>query len=143
MKGGYFLKSFLVILTCCNVIAGEHNPGQDCLSCHEQFKLGGTVFTDSEGTSTMPGVSLQLIDVNGGAVLLSNDAGNVASSDVPDGSYLVQLGDISSKTWHTLPGQGSCNTCHEPGGNTSAVRTKLLHPSHTSIPADNDCTHCH
>jgi hypothetical protein len=120
-----------------------HHPGEDCLSCHAEFKLAGTVFADTEGTSPMPGVSLQMLNVDGGAVLSSNAAGNVVSSDVPDGSYLIQLGEISSKTWHAIPEQGSCNTCHEPGGHASAVRTKRMPASHTSIPSDNACVHCH
>ncbi len=146
----YLSRALLGVVVClCSVPAGSevradtHHPGADCFSCHTEFKLAGTVFADSQGTGTLEGVPLQLLNVQGGALLASNSAGNVAAVDVPDGSYLVQLGDISSRTWHAIPEQGSCNTCHEPGGHASAVRVKRMPLSHTSIPSDNGCYHCH
>ncbi|MBN1505289.1 MAG: hypothetical protein JW955_00500 [Sedimentisphaerales bacterium] len=80
----------------------SHHAGQDCLACHSGLKLGGTVFADGSGMSRMAGVPLQMLNTAGGVVLSSNAAGNVAASDVPDGSYLIQLGDISSiRMWKT------------------------------------------
>lgn len=62
---------------------------------------------------------------------------------MPDGDYLVELGNISSKTWHSIPAQSNCNTCHEVNGNASTERTKLMNDYHTRIPLGNDCTACH
>ncbi len=125
-------------------VSASHNPGRDCLACHVSFRAAGTVFADASGTTTAPGTSVAFSD-GAGTVLTSaaNAAGNLAVSSIPDGRYLVRVGAVTGRTWHLIPAQGSCNTCHAPGGNGSADRIKTLHPYHTRIPEDNDCRHCH
>jgi hypothetical protein len=141
---------FAVSITLGEEGTSTHYPGMNCSLCHSDtplggptLKLGGTVFTDSNGITTMSDVLLELINEDGGAILTSNDVGNIAATDIPDGNYRIKLGEIISKTWHRIPEQGSCNVCHEPGDYTSAERMKLMHDGHTSIPADNGCTYCH
>ncbi|MEO0249554.1 MAG: carboxypeptidase-like regulatory domain-containing protein [candidate division WOR-3 bacterium] len=124
---------------------GDHQPGEDCFKCHSEFQVAGTVFSDATGKQTQPGVPVSLIKEDGGEIVLgaTNANGNIASSSVPNGRYLMRVSALTSRTWHAIPGQGSCNTCHIVGGNGSSVRTKAFPPYHTRIPSDNDCAHCH
>ena len=61
------LGAFCSVLLCClglighPVQAATHHSGEDCLSCHTGFKLAGTVFTNSEGTSTLSDVRLPVL----------------------------------------------------------------------------------
>ncbi|MGB2960464.1 MAG: T9SS type A sorting domain-containing protein [Bacteroidota bacterium] len=123
----------------------QHNPGLDCFDCHTTYMLAGTVFTDTMGSVTAPGVGVTLTKADGGMVTLetTNADGNIAAPLVPEGSYLVNIGSVSSRTWHAIPDQGRCNVCHQVGGNGSGVRTKRFPSLHTRIPADNMCAHCH
>jgi len=134
----------LLLTISCSAIA-QHNPGRDCIACHSTFKIGGTVYADTLGRTIASGVSLSLTDPIGNTITLSNSNsnGNIASTIVPDGRYLVQLGAISSRTWHELPQRRSCNTCHVLGGRYSPSTTKRFPRQHTSIPSDNQCTNCH
>jgi hypothetical protein len=133
-----------IALAASSVVA-QHNPGQNCFTCHSNFRIAGTVFTDSTGSTAQPGVPVTLTKPDGSTLVLdnSNAHGNIASPIVADGTYLITLGPVTSRTWHVIPGQGSCNTCHIVGGNGSTTRTKRFSPYHTRILSDNDCTHCH
>lgn len=122
-----------------------HNAGADCFSCHSNFKAAGTVFKDLSGTELEPGIPVSLIKADGSEIVIenTNDHGNIASVHVPDGAYIVLVGDIPSRSWHIFPAQRSCNVCHIHGGNGSEERMKKFHRYHTQIPSDNDCKHCH
>ncbi len=124
--------------------AASHNAGKNCFGCHPLFRAAGTVFKNSSGTDTAPHLPVVFTKPNGGEVVLeTNSDGNIASSIVPDGRFLIRVNNITSRTWHAIPGQGSCNVCHLAGGNGSPTRTKSLHSYHTQLPSDNDCRHCH
>ncbi|MDH3462931.1 MAG: hypothetical protein OEM32_04820 [Acidimicrobiia bacterium] len=139
----------VVVLACWLTIGGvavlANYPGQDCLSCHSSATVGGTVYADEAGTTTLPGVALSLMTSDGHVVDVgvSNSVGNIRSFDVPEGNYRVQLGSISSKAWHNIPAQSSCNTCHVVGGNSSQLRTKQLPEYHNGVPPGNRCVKCH
>ncbi len=121
-----------------------HFPGEDCFGCHTRFKAAGTVFTDETARSVAPGARVSLVAPDGSKTVLETNArGNIAVPMVPDGVYLTKVGDITSRTWHHIPDQGSCNSCHILGGNASEERSKQLGDYHTRIPADNLCAHCH
>jgi hypothetical protein len=109
--------------------------------------MAGTVFSDTNATNVRSGIPVKLIRADGTEVILTgtNENGNIAEPIVPDGTYLMTIGSVQSRTWHTIPNQGSCNSCHILGGNVGGERTKRFRnaPYHTRIPADNDCTHCH
>jgi hypothetical protein len=128
-----------------NQVMGSHHPGESGLPSHAENTVAGIVFGDSSGAEPLPGVTVSFTNPAGERILLkpSDASGNVASSIIPDGRYLVQVGHIPSRSWHVIPEQGRCNACHKPGGNGSARRTTMLAPYHTRIPSDNDCTHCH
>ncbi len=124
---------------------GQHHAGEDCFICHTDFKIGGTVFSDTTAANVQPGVPLILTRTDGSQITLENSDpnGNIFSPVVPDGTYLMTLETITGRTWHTIPGQGSCNTCHIVGGNGGGPRTRRFPEYHTQIPPDNDCSHCH
>lgn len=122
-----------------------HNASADCLGCHGGFKMGGAVFTDSQANQVAPDVPVTLTRPDGSSLVLdgSNSAGNIAQTLIPDGTYLIQVGDVTSRTWHSIPGQGACNVCHTPSAGAGSSSTKTLPSLHTQLPPDSDCTHCH
>lgn len=136
------VQFFLLLL---NHSFSQHNPGMDCLTCHPAYKLGGTVFTDTNASAVSAGTPLTLFRSDGSSITIdnTNQHGNFYSTSADDGNYQIKLGNVRSKTWHKLPDQKSCNTCHKLGGNLSSTRKKSMHLYHTSIPSDNACTHCH
>jgi hypothetical protein len=123
----------------------QHHPGEDCISCHMQFKLGGTIFNDTLGTSYATNIPISLIKPDGNIIIISNSNqyGNFFSSTLEAGTYKIKVGNYESRTWHLIPEQKSCNTCHKIGGNGSQIKTKKFSKYHTAIPYDNNCTHCH
>jgi len=125
--------------------AAQHNPGKDCFPCHPTLKIGGTFFADSSAKLTVAGVAVVLVDSSGAQVVLemTDKHGNIVSPLAPDGKYLVNVGSTTSRSWHILPAQKSCNTCHLAGGSTPAPGSYRLPALHTRLPADNDCMHCH
>ena len=147
---GSLQRFFILLLPACCVVApgnAQHNPGNNCFDCHTEYRMAGTVFSDSNGTTIQSGIPVSLITADGSEIALAgtNESGNIAEPIVPDGTYLVEVGAVRSRTWHTIPGQGNCNSCHVLGGNAGGERTKRFRnaPYHTRIPPDNDCTHCH
>jgi len=124
---------------------GQHHPGEDCFDCHSVYKVAGTVFTDTNAFFTEPNVGFKLTQANGNMIILdpSDTNGNIYNELIDDGDYLITLGNMTSRTWHNIPEQGSCNTCHIVGGNGSASKTKKFDTWHTQLPPDNDCMHCH
>lgn len=122
-----------------------HNAGANCMSCHLDFKVAGTVFKDETASDIQPAAGVSLIKADGSKIILdvTDDNGNIASALIDEGYYLIQVASITSRTWHKIPEQESCNNCHIYGGNASSARTKEFHFYHTRIPSDNDCTHCH
>lgn len=123
----------------------QHNPGRPCASCHGDYQMGATIFTDRAASQGAAGVPFSLVSDSGGEIPLglSNPGGNIAVREVPTGRFLIRAGKLMSRTWHVLPGQGDCNACHSPSGNAVAGRDTLLPDMHTRIPEDNGCTHCH
>ena len=143
--GSSWLNLFLFLLFSGSSAFSQHNPGKDCLSCHLNFKIGGTVFSDSTGVFVQPDVPIFLMDSAGIQIVLdqTNSHGNFSSPVLAKGSYLIQVGETASRTWHCIPAQGSCNTCHIVGGNDSDTRIKRFPVYHTTVPSDNDCRNCH
>jgi hypothetical protein len=137
-----FIILFIIFV---QILFSQHNPGKDCISCHSGFRLGGTVFLDTLGVKIASGVAVSLSPVTGSTITISNSnsSGNFYSSSVSSSSYIIKVGGVSSKTWHTLSTQKSCNTCHLVGGNGNSTRTLELPDNHTQVSSDNSCTSCH
>ena len=123
----------------------QHHAGESCSSCHEDYVIAGTLFSSRDISDFLIGESIVLISPDGSERVLdvSNDDGNFFETWIEPGSYLIELGAVSSKAWHKLPDMGQCNTCHKEGGNSSSTRTKRIPSHHTKLPADNDCKACH
>jgi hypothetical protein len=113
----------------------SHFPGENCLRCHQDLKVAGTLFADRTATLVATGVGVSLSDTNGADVVLdpTDSFGRIAPHLVPDGVYIVTIGPLRSRTWHRLPEQASCNVCHMAGGNFSTTRTKILPQYHTRL----------
>jgi len=123
----------------------KHYTGENCFRCHSNFKAAGSVYQDSEGQIPFAGAKISFVNVNGGEIVIgdSDTVGNIYTSVLPDGCYLIRLGEISSRTWHSIPLQGGCNACHLPDKGNDTGDTIQLHQYHTAIPSDNNCTNCH
>ncbi len=119
-----------------------HNAGSNCCSCHAEYQAAGTVFTAVGDQRSQAGIALSWTLADGTLVRSSTTKadGNIAEMGLADGTYLISVGNVSTRTWHTLPAMACCNTCHLTGGNGLAT---VLPVRHTRVPADNDCTHCH
>ena len=128
-----------------SAVMGQHHPGGSCISCHAGFGLGGTAFADYNGGSVAQGAKMLLIRSDGSTLSLpeSDDAGRLHAPSVESGRYIVRLGALRSRTWHALPEQRDCNSCHIAGGNADARRNKKLTSLHTELPVDNNCATCH
>ena len=97
-------------------------PGSDCLVCHTAggdreagvFTLGGTVFTDLDGSALAEGVVVRVTDANGKVVeMTSNGAGNFFSSEsmVPPMKAEVEV-DGRVERMATEISYGGCASCH-------------------------------
>ena len=140
-----FLITVFLILISAVTARAQHHPGESCTGCHKAFSLGGTVFDDYARNTVLKGARVTLLRGDGARVdLPASDAqGRLFSTGVPDGNYLIQLGAMRSRSWHALPGQKDCNTCHVSGGNRTAERDLALRDLHTQLPETNACTACH
>lgn len=100
--------------------ASSHNAGRDCLACHRDFSVAGTVYRDSG--STAPGATVRLTTApdGGGTVVLSLSAdasGNAYTSQrVVFGSGLyvdVAGGADARRAMKSAITSGACNSCHD------------------------------
>ena len=100
--------------------SSSHNAGRDCLTCHRDFGVAGTVYR-ADG-STYPGATVRLTTAasGGGSVALSltsDGAGNFyASRSVGFGAGLYT--DVTGTTGATRAmtaavTSGACNSCHD------------------------------
>jgi len=139
-----FILLFLVLPHATDITA-QHYPGESCISCHDGFALGGTVFDSYTGGTVAAQQALQLLRRDGSGMMLplSDSQGRIFSPTVDPGNYLVGIGTVRSRTWHELPKQRDCNSCHLPNGNVAGDRNLTLPSLHTEIPEDNNCQHCH
>ncbi len=117
MTRGSFRKiGYIILLSVffCPQICAQHNPGMNCIECHPDFKLAGTIFSDDDGSLPEPDASLVLLATDGSKTILNpaDVNGNIHKTFLADGDYLIRIGDVTSRTWHNLPGQRSCNECH-------------------------------
>ncbi|MCZ7557724.1 MAG: hypothetical protein M5R41_15100 [Bacteroidia bacterium] len=139
------VKTLALLLMLTASLSAQHHPGEGCVDCHANLALGGTVFVSNDGGGTSEGAAISLVREDGSRIILpaSDGDGRIFSPSLDSGRYLMRLGAIRSRSWHTLPAQRNCNSCHIPGGNPEGMRSKRLPSLHTEIPADNSCLPCH
>jgi hypothetical protein len=97
----------------------SHNAGRDCLGCHRNFAVAGTLYR-ADG-SAYPGASVRLTTAaaGGGAVVLS------VSTDASGNFYTTQAVGFGSGLYADAAGtgarrsktapvtSGACNSCHD------------------------------
>jgi len=106
---------------------GHHFPGEDCVSCHRQaggappFTIGGTLYTDEEGTAPAAGATVILDDAYGNRFsLVTEENGNFYSIDpiaFPVKTYLATCPDVVPMITDVPLASASCNSasCHTAG----------------------------
>jgi len=99
----------------------SHNAGKDCLTsgCHasggwKRFYLGGTIYTDSEGTTGRNGAQVKAVDANGATVNLTSDRlGNIYSSQSMAAPFTISVSYRGRMV--TMPGTASGGSCNADG----------------------------
>ena len=99
----------------------SHNAGKDCLTsgCHasggwKRFYLGGTIYTDSEGTTGRNGAQVKAVDANGATVNLTSDRlGNIYSSQSMTAPFTISVSYRGRMV--TMPGTASGGSCNADG----------------------------
>ena len=98
----------------------SHNAGRDCLACHREFRVAGTVYR-ADG-STYPGATVRLTTAadGGGSVVLSvtaDGSGNFYSSQsiaFGSGLYADVAGTADARrSMQAAFTSGACNSCHD------------------------------
>jgi len=126
----------------------SHNAGKDCLTigCHASggwklFSLGGTIYTDAEGTAARAGAQLKAVDANGAAVNLTADRlGNIYSAQSLTAPFTISVSYRGRMV--KMPGtasSGGCNTdgCHVVGSSGRVyISTEDLDLTGTVIGTD-------
>jgi hypothetical protein len=100
---------------------GHHNPGQDCLTCHQGqaqgaplFNAAGTLYTDGQGTSPIAGATIVITDANNQQIkVVSSNNGNFYTGKTIAFPITVRASDCpADATMPTQPQVGDCNSCH-------------------------------
>lgn len=103
---------------------GHHNPGQNCLECHNGqqqpqgapiFTFAGTVFKDAAGTIPKTGATVIVIDANGTVAKAVTQAnGNFYSSAALVAPYSVGASECPAANVPMIENfsDGDCNSCH-------------------------------
>jgi hypothetical protein len=94
-------------------------PGQDCLPCHKDFSVGGTVFPDprSAANEGLAEVTVTIVDsAQTTLTLTSNTAGNFFSKKpiVWPADVTLTLGTRSSNMIGAPAGGCANDNCHHP-----------------------------
>lgn len=125
----------------------SHNAGKDCLTsdCHaaggwKLFSLGGTIYTDSDGTAARVGAQVKVVAANNVTVNLTSDqVGNIYLAQSITGPFAVSV-SYRGRTVK-MPGvaSGGCNEngCHTVGSTGRVyISTKDLDLTGTVVEAD-------
>jgi len=98
----------------------SHNTGQNCLGCHSEFKLAGSVYNTAL-TTPLSGVLIKVTSEPDGAgtvlaTLTSDSKGNFHTSDnlnFGTGVYVSAEGASGTVTFmEEAITSGACNACH-------------------------------
>jgi len=116
-------------------IAGSHNQGKDCIACHSNFTVAGTIFTqldasDGDDVAAAYNHTLKLALEEGTEITLIKGYGSgnayttVNSSAI--GAFTAEVLDAEGKLVNssaTLSHDAdmlNCNTCHSQNGENRA-----------------------
>jgi hypothetical protein len=104
----------------------SHNAGKNCLTsgCHsgggeKRFYIGGTIYTDADGTDARTGAKIIVVDTNGGTVTLTSDwLGNFYTQKSVSAPFTITVSYQGRKVkMSTEASGGGCNAsgCHVAG----------------------------
>jgi hypothetical protein len=117
-----FAAALLAALLACGESEDEEEgplmaPGQDCLSCHGEFTLAGTVFpsVDAAADQGLEGLDVVVVPSSGPQfTLTSNAAGNFYTTQAIDFPVRVTITDGMGSA-EMMDATGACNDCHGAG----------------------------
>ena len=103
-----------------------HNAGRNCLTsgCHSNgkehhFSVGGTIYTDADGTAERTGAEIKVIDATGNATILRSDGlGNFYSERNLKAPFTISASYEDREVKMPIPApDGGCNaeSCHVVG----------------------------
>lgn len=102
------------------VSGSSHNTGKNCMSCHNDFKLAGSVY-DKSLNSAYAGAKIKVTTQSNGAgsallTLTSDKTGNYytgSSINFASGIYVGVEGTTGTVKYMNSPiTSGACNSCH-------------------------------
>jgi hypothetical protein len=119
-------------------LSKSHNAGQNCMNCHTpggqasnfQWKIGGTVYTSSAGTTIASNLIVKFYTGPNGTgtlkyILNGDQKGNIYTPNTVDftgGLYPAVVGPTSTKYMgSSVTSPTSCNSCHSGGTGTARV----------------------
>jgi hypothetical protein len=116
------LLSSLLVVGCGGGDEGKDatmTPGQDCLACHKDFSVGGTVYgsAGAQVNEGVEGVTVTIVDsAQKTLALTSNRAGNFYSTTPVTwpADVTFTLGTRSSNM--VAAPSGACGSCHTSNG---------------------------
>ncbi len=101
---------------------GHHNPGQNCMSCHNannpaipQFTVAGTLFDAPTGGNPVAGATIEVTDSAGAkhAIITSTNGNFYTEQPVPGPLASPRAsGCPDNQVMPGAPTTGSCNSCH-------------------------------
>lgn len=103
-----------------------HNAGRNCLAsgCHSngkehRFSIGGTIYTDADGTARRSGAEIKVTDATGNTAILRSDGlGNFYSEKYLKAPFAVSASYEGREVKMPIPApDGGCNaeSCHVVG----------------------------
>jgi len=132
----------LTLITGCEIgedddddIVGLHNQGKDCIACHSNFTVAGTIFTkldapNKEVSAAAYNHTLKLALEEGTEIILAKGYGSgnayTTTNTNTVGAFTAQVVDPDGKIVNrsaTLSHDGDmlrCNRCHTQNGNNNA-----------------------
>lgn len=104
----------------------SHNAGWNCLTsgCHSNgrehhFSVGGTIYTDADGTVERTGAEIKVIDATGNTTILRSDGlGNFYSEKTLNAPFIISASYEGREVKMPIPApDGGCNaeSCHVVG----------------------------
>ncbi|MFN8241780.1 MAG: hypothetical protein U0X39_13650 [Bacteroidales bacterium] len=132
IMGIAFMAMALIVLACEDEDFGgggasSHNTGKDCMGCHSDFKLAGSVYNQAL-SSAYAGATIKITSQADGAgtvlaTLTSDNTGNFHTGSAINfgtGVFVSVKGSSGSvKYMNSAITKGACNSCH--GKTTSKI----------------------
>ena len=110
---------------------GSHNAGKNCLTsgCHasgeNHFYLGGTIYTNADGTNASAGAKIKVVDANGSTVSLTSDQlGNFYSGKNMTAPFTITASHLGREV--KMPAEASGGGCNADGCHVSGSAGRIF-----------------